>query len=124
MATQMIDGLHQARLTPSEGVSRQQAGRVEADEWLTTIGAQLDHPTLTIKLGLVVFVVGHDRAVRGASHHIGAVRQGSLLATTGEITTTIPRKDSLERCLSTRSDAVNLAHIVRKRPPPGCLEFT
>jgi len=123
----VIDGLHQACVVDGKSMPREQARRIEAREADTMAGTHPDEKTLPVELRLIVFVVGDNGGLRSAcgNHDGGAAGDvgGTLIATAGEIATTVPQKNVVEVGTGTIGDPFDFAQDLRidlsGRPPAG-----
>jgi hypothetical protein len=108
----VIDGLDESGIIDSEGVSRQQARRVEADKAQAVAGANPDQKAVAVEFRLVIFVVGDDGGLiaAGGNHDGGASRGlgGTLVATTGEVTAAVPQEYVVELRAGAVGDAFDL----------------
>ncbi len=114
VCTYVVDGLHQAMGVPSEGVTRQQSGRIVACVRNAIVRLEIDQQTVAIQLRLVILVIPHDHLVGTNGHHVSAACERGLVVTTWKVSATVPGKNVRKLHLCTIRNVLDGANVLRK----------
>lgn len=86
----VVDRLREPRAIRREGVSRQRARIVEADEAGLAVGPDIDERTLVAQIRIAVFVVRDEARIAGVRY--GRERRASIRRVVDQFAATVPEE--------------------------------